>query len=186
MLGRISLGTVGLVVGGVLTVVGTYAYGTGNATLNLAGFFYGIPLFLGGLALKNAELKPVPYFPVTPPEILALREAQATDTQQQIRKDVTRYRYGLDAHLDEALERLGLSPSDEECPMLMAVSEFATDGAYTLQLLFDSPVVELETWQSRQEKMESFFGPGIHAIARDGEEPETVELLLVATPASPE
>lgn len=186
MLGRISLGTVGLVAGGILTVVGFYAYGTGNATLNLAGFFYGIPLFLGGLALKNAELKPVPYLSTTPPEILTLRQQQATDTQQQIRKDITRYRYGQEAHLDEVLERLGLSPSDEERPVLMAISELATDGAYTLQLTFDSPVVELSTWQERQAKMESFFGPGVRAIARAGEEPETVDLLLVTAPASPE
>ena len=186
MLGRISLGTLGLVVGGVLTVVGFYAYSTGNATLNLAGFFYGIPLLLGGLALKNAELKPVPYLPPTPPEILALRQAQATDTQQQIRKDVTRYRYGQEAHLDEVLERLGLSPSDEERPVLVSVSELGTEGAYTLQLTFDSPVVQLATWQERQEKMETFFGPGIRAIARDGAEAEMVELLLIAAPTSPE
>lgn len=182
MLGRISLGTLGLVVGGVLTVVGFYAYGTGNATLNLAGFFYGIPLLLGGLALKNAELKPVPYLSETPADILALRKAQATDTQQQIRKDVTRYRYGQEAHLDEVLERLGLSPSDEERPVLMAICESAIDGAYALQLTFDSPVVPLATWQERQAKMETFFGPGIKAIAQDGPESETVDLLLIVDP----
>lgn len=180
MLGRISLGTVGLVVGGILTVVGFAAYGSGNATLNLAGFFYGIPILLGGLALKNAELKPTPYRVKTPAEIISLRNRQATPTQQQIRKDVTRYRYGQEAHLDEVLARLGLSPSDEERPVLVAVYETVTDGAYTLLLEFDSPVVALETWQERQKKMETFFGPGVRALARRGENTASVELLLVA------
>lgn len=59
MLGSVSLGTLGLIVGALLTGVGVVAYAAGNATLNLAGFFYGVPLLLGGLALKAAELKPV-------------------------------------------------------------------------------------------------------------------------------
>lgn len=167
---RISLGTLGLVVGGILTIVGFFAYATGNATLNLAGLFYGFPLLLGGLALKASELKPVPLSQPTSPEILKLREQQATNIQNQIRKDVTRYRYGQKAHLDEALKRLGLSPTDEERPVLMAIRETQIDGAYTLILEFDSPLIALERWQEKQEKIEKFFGPEIKAsIARPTE-----------------
>ena len=104
-----------------MVVVGFIAYATGNATLNLAGLFYGTPILLGGLALKASELKPIPFSQPTAPEILSLREAQATDTQNQIRLDVTRYRYGQEAHLDESLERIGLSPTDEERPLLVAL-----------------------------------------------------------------
>ncbi len=57
MLRQTSLATVGLIVGGIISVIGTAAYFTNNPTLNLAGFFYGIPLLLGGLALKAAELR---------------------------------------------------------------------------------------------------------------------------------
>ena len=110
MLRKISLALVGLTVGSLLTVVGFIAYALDYATLNLAGFFYGIPLLLGGLALKAAELKPIPFSQPTPDAILKLREKLATPTQNQIRKDVTRYRYGQEAHLDDALQRLGLSP----------------------------------------------------------------------------
>src|SRR4028118_415972 len=98
MLRQISLGKLGLIVGGILTLVGFVAYATNNPTLNLAGFFYGIPLLLGGLALSAAELPPVPC-QQTSPDIVALREQQATPTQNQVRLDVTRYRYGQDAHL---------------------------------------------------------------------------------------
>ncbi len=47
MLRQTSLGMLGLSVGGILTLVGFVAYFTNQATLNLAGFFYGIPLLLG-------------------------------------------------------------------------------------------------------------------------------------------
>ncbi|MBD0269590.1 MAG: DUF2854 domain-containing protein, partial [Cyanobacteria bacterium Co-bin8] len=59
MFGKTSLGSILLVVGGILTVVGFVAYFQDNPTLNLAGFFYGIPVLLGGLALRASELKPV-------------------------------------------------------------------------------------------------------------------------------
>ena len=162
MLRKIPLAAVGLTVGGILTAIGFYAYAVGMNTLNLAGFFYGIPLLLGGLALKAAELKPVPYTTETTPEVEKLR-SQATPTQEQLRKDVTRYRYGQEAHLDESLEKLGLSPSDADRPELVGIQEQSRDGAYTLLMEFDSPFFSLEQWQERREKIEKFFGPDIIA-----------------------
>ncbi len=180
MLRQISLGSLGLVVGGILTMVGFVAYGTGNATLNLAGFFYGIPILLGGLALKAAELKPVAIAKPTSPQVLALRE-QATATQNQIRKDVTRYRYGQDAHLDSSLEHLGLSPTDEERPDLVGLWESEIEGFYALGLAFESPLIPFETWQTKHEKIEKFFGPGIRAELRQAAE-DQVEVVLIAQP----
>ncbi|MFN4279161.1 DUF2854 domain-containing protein [Thermosynechococcus sp.] len=177
MLGSVSLGTLGLIVGSLLTGVGVVAYAGGNATLNLAGFFYGVPLLLGGLALKAAELKPVPYREAPTPEAIAGR-TQATPTQTQIRKDVTRYRYGQEAHLDSTLASLGLSPSDAERPVLVAIAETLTEGAYTLILEFDSPAVPLELWQSKQAKMETFFGPNIRvAVTEQGNDRVAVALI---------
>lgn len=178
MLGRIRLSKVGIWIGLALTAVGFWAYAQGNSTLNLAGFFYGLPLLLGGLALKSSELEPVPLNPPTPPAIMSLREQQATTTQTKLRKDVTRYRYGQDAHLDEALKYLGLIPQDEDdIPMLRAIREEARKllsdddceaiapedpaAAYTLVLEFDSPYVAFSTWQDRLEKMNRYFGPDI-------------------------
>ena len=177
MLRKIPLAAVGLTVGGILTIIGFYAYAVGLNTLNLAGFFYGIPLLLGGLALKAAELKPVPFSIETSPEVKALRE-EATPTQEQLRKDVTRYRYGQEAHLDDTLARLGLSPTDEERPELIGIREEATDGAYTLVLEFNSPFFSLEKWQERQEKIEKFFGPNIKANISQTEE-SLIDLALI-------
>lgn len=181
MLRQTSLGTLGLSVGGLLTLMGFVAYGIGNATLNLVGFFYGIPILLGGLALKAAELKPVEFSQPTPPSVLKLRELQATSTQNQIRKDVMRYRYGQEAHLDSSLESLGLSPTDEERPVLTGLREVEADGAYALVLEFDSPLIPFETWQQKREKIEKFFGPGIQVDLTQLPDNQ-VEVALIAPP----
>lgn len=178
MLRKISLGTIGLTIGGILIVVGFAAYGADNATLNLVGFFYGFPLFLGGLALKANEIKPIPFSEETTPSILLLREQQATVTQNKIRKDITRYCYGQEAHLDEALSYLGLSPTDEDRPVVTGLRETEIDGAYALILEFDSPFISLDVWQEKQEKMTKYFGPGIDIkITEVGE--EMIELTIM-------
>lgn len=181
MLRQTSLGTLGLCVGGLLTIAGFVAYATANATLNLVGFFYGIPILLGGLALKASELKPIGFSQPTSASVLKLRELQATSTQNQIRKDVMRYRYGQKAHLDSSLESLGLSPTDEERPLLVGLREIEVDGAYTLVLEFESPLVPFETWQEKREKIERFFGPGIRVnLTQSGE--DRVDVAMIATP----
>lgn len=177
---QIPLALLLLSAGGLLTIVGLVAYVSGYAALNIGGWFYGVPLLLGGLALKAAELKPVSYSNPPSPEAIALREKQATPTQTQVRKDITRYRYGQEAHLDESLARLGLSPSDDERPVLIGLREEAIDKAYSLILEFDSPFVELEKWQEKQEKIEKFFGPGIRAQITQPEE-NMVNVALIAT-----
>ncbi|AFZ48075.1 hypothetical protein Cyast_2125 [Cyanobacterium stanieri PCC 7202] len=183
MLRKIPLALVGLTVGSILTVVGFVAYAIGNSTLNLAGFFYGIPLLLGGLALKAAELKPIPFSVETSKEIIELRETQATDTQNQLRKDVTRYRYGQEAHLDDALERLGLSPTDEERPILTTIKEIEIEGQYTLVLQFQTPLISQDIWEEKIDKITKFFGPGITAKILTFED-NLIDLALIASPQS--
>lgn len=180
MLRQISLGTLGLTVGSILTIVGFIAYAANNATLNLVGFFYGFPLLLGGLALKANELKPIPFSQTTTPQVLSLRQQQATVTQNKIRKDITRYCYGQDAHLDAALSYLGLSPSDEERPTVTSLREEESNGAYTLILEFDSPFIPISVWQEKQEKMTSYFGPGVEIKITQPDE-NKIELALVTS-----
>ena len=185
MLQKTSLSILLLWVGGVLTIIGFIAYFQDNATLNLAGFFYGIPVLLGGLALKAAELEPTPYTQATSEDVLALRKQQATPTQNQVRSDVTRYRYGQEAHLDDVLERLGLSPNDSERPVLAGVREESLDGSYVLVLEFDTPKVPFTKWLDKQKKIETFFGPNVRAeLAQSGGDRGDVSLVAVpeATP----
>lgn len=180
MLRQFSLGTLGLLVGGVITIIGFVAYATDNPTLNLVGFFYGVPLVLGGLALKAAELEPIGFEPATTPELLELRSQQATSTQNQIIKDVTRYRYGQSTHLEPALESLGLMPKGEDAPKLQFLREENTAGQYTLILHFETDVVPFETWQTKRDRMEKFFGPGIK-LAVTQPQTDVIELALTTT-----
>lgn len=180
MFRRFSLGTLGLTIGGILTIMGFVAYGADNATLNLVGFFYGIPVLLGGLALKANELKPVPYSQPTTPKVLELRQQQATTTQNKILQDITRYRYGQDAHLDSTMDALGLSPTDDERPEVTGVREIDNDGAYTLILEFDSPEISIDVWQKKQEKMTKFFGPGVKVEVTQPSS-EQIELMLITS-----
>ncbi|MTJ53613.1 DUF2854 domain-containing protein [Anabaena sp. UHCC 0253] len=178
MIGGISLGTLGLTIGSILTIIGFIAYFADNATLNLVGFFYGFPLLLGGLALKANELKPIPFSQATTPSILELRKQQATVTQNKIRKDITRYCYGQKSHLDVALAYLGLSPTDEERPVVTSLQETEVNGAYTLILEFYSPLITLDTWQQKQEKMTRYFGPDVEVSIKQPSE-DCIELALM-------
>jgi hypothetical protein len=161
--------------GSILTPVGLglLIYGFGAFFQMLPGgdvssllLIYGFPISLLGFALSYAQLRPVPCF--SQPRAVALRETQATDIQNQLRDDVTRFRYGDEQHLDEALSRIfrfgqaGGLPR-RFCPILVAVREEVRDGdRYTLVLDFETKEgMEDEEWVSRREKIETFFGPGI-------------------------
>lgn len=143
---------------------------------------YGFPASLIGAALKYAELKPLEC--KTTPEALKLRESQATDIQKQIREDVTRYRYGDEQHMEEATQRIfqlgrpnGLAKN--VAPKLVGIQEQAVDGKYALILNFkNDDRVPLFEWTSRQEKIESFFGPGITAVL--GKTAEGVDVCLIS------
>jgi hypothetical protein len=179
----IPLSLVLINVGGLLTLIGFFAYAIDDPTFNLVGFFYGIPLLLGGLALKSAELEPVPFTQLTSASILKLRDRSATDTLKQIRKDVTRYRYGQEAHLDVALEKLGLSPSDDDRPVLKSIEESEIDGAYALALNFYSPFIKLDAWQEKSDKITKFFGPGVKITINQDDETEEINLTLIVDAA---
>ncbi|MEA5486518.1 MULTISPECIES: DUF2854 domain-containing protein [Pseudanabaena] len=183
-LNKISLASIGLYVGGILFVVGFWAYAKGNSTLNLVGFFYGFPILLGGFAFKSSEVTPTPVIVPETEAVLVLRKLQETPTQKQLRKDVTRYRYGIKAHLDEILEKLGMSPTDEERPVLVGIYEEIsqaeeTKGAYSLVLRFRSPLMDFVAWQQKQDKLTRFFGPGILAIVTELEDKQ-VDLRLIS------
>jgi Protein of unknown function (DUF2854) len=180
----IPLSLVMINVGGLLTLIGFFAYAIDDPTFNLVGFFYGVPVLLGGLALKSAELEPVPFTKLTSASEIKLRDREATPTLNQIRKDVTRYRYGQEAHLDLALEKLGMSPSDDDRPVLTGIQESEIDGAYALTLEFYSPFIKIDTWQEKREKITKFFGPGVKAEIELDEETEEISLVLIVDKAA--
>ncbi len=159
-------------------MIGWIGYATGNPNLSLPTIFYGIPILLGGLALKSSELPPAELLSPAP-EAVALRQAAASQTLRKLVKDVTRWRYGQKAHLESSLEALKLWDEDAP-PQLLSVAEQAVDGRYCLALRFRTEGVPFERWQEKQERLGRFFDKGLQARLS---QPAAGELLLELLPA---
>ncbi|GAB4831753.1 hypothetical protein Ancab_005765 [Ancistrocladus abbreviatus] len=174
-LSKLSFGVVGLGLGIALLSYGFGAYfnilpGSEWSALMLT---YGFPLAIIGMALKYAELKPVRC--LTYSDAQMLREKCATPILKQVRSDVTRFRYGDEQHLDEALKRifqygLGGGIPRRSAPILQMIREEVTeDGKYCLVLVFEAKALQLSDFEQRQAKFASFFGPGITAEVGKGD-----------------
>ncbi|MFO7627970.1 MAG: DUF2854 domain-containing protein [Prochlorococcaceae cyanobacterium] len=156
-----SPGSLITVAGAMLTVIGSLAYATQHPNLSLPTVFYGIPILLGGLALKSSELPPAER--LTPAD--RFQELRNRSEQEPLRKllaDVTRWRYGQKAHLESSLEALKLWDEDEP-PQLLSIEELEVDGGYGLRLRFQCGAVAPERWQERRERIGRFFAPGLRA-----------------------
>ncbi|KAJ4850075.1 hypothetical protein Tsubulata_019369 [Turnera subulata] len=174
-LAKVSFGVIGLGVGVSLLSYGFGAYfnilpGSEWSAIMLT---YGFPLAIIGMALKYAELKPVPCLTYT--DAQSLREKYATPILKQVRNDVIRYRYGDEQHLDEALKRIfqygqGGGIARRSAPVLQMIREEVTeDGKYCLVLVFEAKDLQLSDFEKRQAKFTSFFGPDITAEVGKGE-----------------
>jgi hypothetical protein len=157
----LSPGTLVTLAGVVLTVVGSLAYVTDHPNLSLPTIFYGIPIFLGGLALKSSELAP-PQRLTPPAQWRELREAPASEPLRKLLADVTRWRYGQKAHLESSLEALKLW-DEQTPPTLLSVEELSFPEGYGLKLCFTVGAVPLPRWEACQERLGRFFGPGLQA-----------------------
>ena len=118
---------------------------------------------------------------------MKVREEQTTPILTQVRGDVTRYRYGDEQHLEEALKIIfrfnrpgGLRRN--QAPELVGLSEQIINDRYALCLEFESPKMEFTEWTDRVSKITTFFGPGVVAAATriDGDE-HKVEIALITT-----
>ncbi|KAJ4885414.1 acclimation of photosynthesis to environment [Raphanus sativus] len=185
-LAKISFGVIGLGLGVSLLSYGFGAYfnilpGSEWSAIMLT---YGFPLAIIGMALKYAELKPVPCLSYA--DAVKLRETSATPILTQVRNDVTRYRYGDEQHLEEALKRifqygLGGGIPRRSAPILtMIKEEVMTDGRYCLVLVFEAKALELSDFEKRQAKFTSFFGPNITAEVGKGESDDLYEVRLIS------
>ena len=127
------------------------------------GFVYGIPIFLAGAALKYAEIDPVPCFSTAAGEAIA--EKKATETIKKIKQDVTRHRYGDEAHLDTTVKKLGLVVPGKAYPQLQELREEEVDGELVFTMIWQSYDTPYKMWadERRVKKYETFFGPGVNA-----------------------
>lgn len=162
-----SLGNFVVALGGVVTVASFAEYlgpSSGDG-LNVSGlgFVYGIPLLVAGAALKYAEIDPVPC--ISTPEAERIFETKATETIKKIKQDVTRHRYGDEAHLDTTVKKLGLVVPGKGYPQLQELREEVVDGELAFTMVWQSLDTPYKMWadERRVKKYETFFGPGVGA-----------------------
>jgi Protein of unknown function (DUF2854) len=186
-----SLGNVVCLAGLVITVASFVDYlsdsDTGLSVSGL-GFVYGIPVFLAGAALKYAEIEPVNV--ITSPAADAIFDLAATDTILKINKDVTRHRYGDEAHLDTTVKKLGLVVPGKDYPQLQELrKEVAADGKNLIfTMVWQSLDTPYKMWadERRVGKYSTFFGPNVTAeVVKIDAERRLVGIRLTTTTQTP-
>jgi len=97
------------------------------------------------------------------PEADRAYEAKSTDIIKKIKKDVTRHRYGDDAHLDTTVQALGLVMPNKEFPQLQYLKQGVENGELTFSMVFKSDDTPYRLWvePERIERYDKFFGPGV-------------------------
>ncbi len=182
-----SLPTVVFSVGVLLTGSSFAGYfinndGGGDGSLSSLGFVYGIPVFLIGLSLFYAEIKPVEV--VSTPAGLSAWEAKGTDTMRKIYQDVTRHRYGDDAHLDSTLEALGLKLPQKKFPKMQTIELNETeDMELDFTMTFQSAETPFKVWndEERVKRYTRFFGPGVIATVQKRDADKRIVALKLVT-----
>ena len=163
-----SLGNL-VIGGGILVTIlsfAEYLTNSGGDGLNVSGlgFVYGIPITLAGAALKYAEIDPVPC--ITGPGAESVFEKKATEIIKKIKQDVTRHRYGDEAHLDTTVKKLGLVVPGKAYPQLMELREDVDEnGELAFTMVWQSLETPYKMWadEKRRKRYETFFGPGVGA-----------------------
>jgi len=162
-----SLGNLIIFSGVLITMLSFAEYlgESGGDGLNVSGlgFVYGIPVFLAGAALKYAEINPVPCYSDSKAD--AIFDEKATETIKKIKQDVTRHRYGDEAHLDTTVKKLGLVVPGKAYPQLKELRQEVIDGELGFTMVWQSIDTPYKMWadERRVKKYETFFGPGLGA-----------------------
>ncbi|MCP9774738.1 DUF2854 domain-containing protein [Cyanobium sp. WAJ14-Wanaka] len=171
-----SPGSLITLAGALLTVIGSIAYLTDSPNLSLPTIFYGVPIFIGGLALKSSELPPAKR--LSPPaQFKALRELPESEPLRKLLVDVVRWRYGQKAHLESSLEVLKLWDEDVP-PQLLSIEELDCQGHYGLRMHFQCGAVPLEKWHAQQDRLGRFFGADLVAEVQPRGQAEFILSLL--------
>lgn len=175
-----SPGTLVTLTGAALTVIGSLAYVSEHPNLSLPTIFYGIPILLGGLALKSSELPP-PIRLTPPAQFRELRNGSNSEPLRKLLGDVDRWRYGQKVHLESSLEALKLW-DEQNPPQLLSVEELGLPEGYGLKLQFALGAVPYSRWQGCQERLGRFFGPGLEADLSELPEDQVALILRPSLP----
>jgi len=147
------------ITGGTLSFIGMIAFFTESVNLSVPTFFYGVPILLIGLALKTSEVPPVK---LLNKEIFKSNKFSRPEELTNLVKDVTRWRYGIQAHLQSSLEVLKLW-SEENPPQLLELEEVTRDEKNGLRMHFEINSVPIEEWIKRKDRLNRFFAKGLES-----------------------
>ena len=171
-----SLGNTALLSGSLITLSSFAEYfnivGTEGGFSSI-GFIYGLPICLIGAAMKYAEIPPVPV--ITTKEAKILYDLKKTETINQINSDVTRHRYGDEAHLDSTVKYLGLVLPYKQYPQLQWLEyNISETKELEFMMVWKSVDTPFRIWNDtyKIKKYDVFFGPNIwsQVIKVNGEE----------------
>ena len=148
-----------IITGGSLSIIGMTAYFTDSVNLSVPTFFYGVPIFLIGLALKTTEIPPVN---LINKDNFSSNKFNRPEELTNLVKDVTKWRYGIQAHLESSLEALNLWNFDNP-PQLVELEEITKDEKNGLRMHFEINAVPKEDWIKKKDRIERFFAKGLES-----------------------
>ena len=148
-----------IITGGSLSIIGMTAYFTDSVNLSVPTFFYGVPIFLIGLALKTTEIPPVK---LINKDNFSSNKFNRPEELTNLVKDVTKWRYGIQAHLESSLEALNLWNFDNP-PQLVELEEITKDEKNGLRMHFEINAVPKEDWIKKKDRIERFFAKGLES-----------------------
>jgi len=148
-----------IITGGTLSIIGMTAYFTDSVNLSVPTFFYGVPIFLIGLALKTTEIPPVH---LINKDNFSSNKFNRPEELTNLVKDVTKWRYGIQAHLESSLEALNLWNFDNP-PQLVELEEITKDEKNGLRMHFEINAVPKEDWIKKKDRIERFFAKGLES-----------------------
>ena len=170
----LSPGNLITITGGVLAFIGITAFFLESVNLSVPTFFYGVPIFLIGLGLKTSEIPPVK---LLNKELFKSDKFKRPKELTSMVKDVTRFRYGLKAHLESSLEALGLW--DEDNPsQLLEIEEISIENKNGLRMHFEINSVSIERWLKKQERLNRFFAKGLESKFIINDNKKELDLIL--------
>jgi len=162
------------IAGGTLSFIGMTAFFTESVNLSVPTFFYGVPILLIGLALKTSEV---------PPVILINKDLFQKDNFNRPKeitnlvKDVTKWRYGIQAHLESSLEVLKLW-NEENPPRLLELEEITKDEKNGLRMHFEINSVPIDEWIKRKDRLNRFFAKGLESEFIIDDNKKEIDLIL--------
>ncbi len=172
---QFSPATIVSITGSILAVTGLISYFNDATNLSVPTFFYGVPILLIGLAMKNSELGPAKS-EISKSQLNKLKLTGPKELSDLI-GDVTRFKYGQRAHLETSLQSLKLW-DEKKPPQLLRIDLRENSQGFCVRMKFQFGGVPIERWQEQTDRLGRFFAKDLIATITSTAEGElTLELL---------